>query len=241
MGSSKRKLKVFSLVMFAALATAVVVGAVAQAAPTAAEANWTIEGATFANGQEVACERESTAPNMELKGTIAGVGVTLTAEKVECVEAKLQNSGTTALDTGKLRFSKITVDGLGAECTVTEPITTNAINTKLVNAEVPAKSASGLGDLFEPTTGPTGTFASVTFGSKCGAAVGTFPVKGSVVVETNKLGVLAVSQLIKSNATTREAWPGATLNFGGNPATLNAEVTNTLKTTNVGKKWGAIK
>jgi hypothetical protein len=247
MRKSRRGLKALGLSLIAVLAMSIAASA-AQAAPTLEEAVWAVEGTSIGTSTEtVGCKANGT---ISLAGTIAETAVTLTAKKVECLstaatpvleKAVIKNSGTTALDEGKLRFSEITVDGLGSECKVTEPITTAAINTSLVKAEVTGKVASNLGDTFVPATGTTGTFATVQFLSGCGAAVGSFPVKGSTVGATEKLGVSLLEQPLTFNAAGREAWPGATLNFGGKPATISGSALNFLSGTNKSKKFGAIK
>jgi hypothetical protein len=236
MSKMKRSLAGLGVAMVAALALSVFASS-ALASQATAEANWTIEGATFANGQTVGCEAEGT---LKLESTIGTTPVTITATKVECVEATLSNSGTTALDGGKLKFSGLTVDGLAAGCTAVEPISTNLLSTKLVTTTDTTDVPSGLGDTFAPAeTG--GAFATVKLNTNCGASAGSYPVKGSVVGESNKLGLLAVKQPLKFSSTINKGYTEDALTFGGKPATLTGTALNFLTGTNSGKKFGAIK
>jgi hypothetical protein len=209
----------------------------ALASQATAEANWTIEGPTFANGQTVGCETEGS---FRFETTVGTTPIAITATKVECVEATLSNSGTTALDGGKLKFSGLTVDGLAAGCTAVEPISTNLLSTKLVTTTDTADVPSGLGDTFAPAeTG--GAWFTLKLNSNCAGAAGSYPLKGSVVGESNKLGTLAVKQPLKFSSTINKGFTEDALTFGGKLANFTGTMLNSLTGTNAGKKFGAIK
>jgi hypothetical protein len=222
MRGTRRTLKVLGFTVFAALALSV-------AASAASASTWTINGSTLVGSESVGCSASGT---LALQTTVAGSAVTITATSVECVEGKITNPG--GLDSGKLVFSGLTVDGLSSPCSAGTSITTKALSTELVAV---SGFASGLGDTFKPTEGTT--FATVTLtGKGCGAAAGSFPVKGSIVGEAEPLNTPHVSQPLKFGITQDEKVSDA-LTFGTSAAHLVGTVNNFLTGANSGLSWGA--
>jgi hypothetical protein len=243
MSKMKRGLAGIGVPVAAALALGVFASS-ALATQATAEANWTISGATFVNGQPTDCEASGT---LALATTIGTTAIKITATKVECFFAALRNFGTTALDSGKLILSNLKVDGGGELCTASGPIETNSLTSTLVTTTETAAVPSGLGDTFVPTQieeegkKVTPVFVRVELNPGCGALAGTYPVRGSVVGESSKLGVLAVKQPLKFSSTVNKGFTEDALTFGGKAAVLTGSVNNFLTGTNAGKEWGAIK
>jgi hypothetical protein len=223
----KRAGGIVGLAMVASLAICAV--AVASASAT----TWKANGSLFTNGQSETVTASNSSSlggtGFTLESKVLGKAFKLTATTLTGSEVKISQSGSEALDSGKLIFSGLTVvepSGCGVETITTEPL-----SSKL---ETKTGLTSGLADHLFPTSGETFAKIKVT---TC-AIAGTYPVKGSVYGETNKLGVLAVNQPLKFSPAINTA-AGGKLLLGTEEAKLTGTGINTLSGTNAGKSWGA--
>jgi hypothetical protein len=237
MRAKKRGLRVLGLMVVALFAMSVV------AAAAQAEA-WYVGGTRLATGtkQSVDCKANGT---LSLSTKVAGKAIVITATTVGCEESTIFNEGSGATskarDGGKLVFSGLTVDSEIEGCKATSPITTNTLETEVVTS---TKFTSGVGDTFVPVKEKEKEtrlpFATVKL-TTCGAATGSFPVKGSIIGEAeNKVGEMKETQPILFSAASNKASKelGDSLTFGTEPAELTGTVINTLVGQPAGTLWG---
>jgi hypothetical protein len=203
--------------IFAVLAISAVMASSAFAAPTTGNSQWYINGSKLASGssETVTCAKTGTEP-ITLASTVAGAAVKLTATGVECVESKITQNGTMAEDSGKLRFTGVTVDE-PAGCSTVATLTTEALKTHL------EMDGTTTYDKFEPAAGETEKFVTIKL-TKC-AAEGSYPVKGYVRGRSNTTGTAAVNQPLTFDSSSNAV---SALTLGGNAATITGNAANTL-------------
>jgi hypothetical protein len=178
-----------------------------------------------------AVSKNKAGTSFILKGTLAGVKITLECTKVE--DKSTLEGGGPGKDKNEIIFTKCTVTAPAESgCKVKEPITVKTITvlvflsrkkttppekwrvqTEKEYEEAPGKGEErAIGDEFKPETGTT--FAEITL-SGCNKAHealnGTFPVKGT------DTGIASGSLLEFKEETS-------SLTFGGNAATLTGTV-----------------
>jgi hypothetical protein len=223
--STRSRNRLFAVTVLAFVALTAVV------AQTASAATWTT-GSTFTNGQTETLK--TAAPlmgTMVYTWTISGLAVELTAEKLEIIEGKIKQNGTTAEFTGKAKFSGLKLDK-PAGCSPPASITTAALTGSVFQAGSPAKTYIKV----QPASGTT--FATITTTGTCAIAGTAFKVTTSSYFcgETNSLGTMAVLQRVTVSPTVLTAC-GGNLSTGGNPATLTGEATVEVSS---GVSWGAV-
>ena len=222
--SVRRAMRILGMTLVASLALAAV--AVASASAT----TWKAGGSLFTNGESATVIVSNKAA---LGGTgfifalkVLGKTLKFTANTLAGESVTIKQSGSEALDSGKLIFSGLTVvepSGCGVETITTEPL-----SSKL---EAKTGLTSGLADHLFPTSGETFAKIKVT---TC-AIAGTYPLKGTLYAETNALGVLAVNQPLKFSPAINTA-AGGKLLLGTEEMTLTGVGINTLTS---GLSWGA--
>ena len=223
-------LKRLGVALVASLALAAVSASSALAtATTPSQSHWIVAETQLASGEtrEVKCSKDGTE-NLTLKGTVAGSETEITAGKVECISTpEIKQEGSQAIATGELKFSELSVTK-PAGCNTAASITTKPLTVKLY------REGSTVYELFEPTAGATGTFATVPL-TGC-SAEGEYPAKGSVFGETsNPTGVEAVDQTLTFSESIQNTAGGA-LTLGGNPIQLSGKMNEELVS---GSNFGA--
>jgi hypothetical protein len=140
---------------------------------------WHVNGARLESGSkaiELKGKGEAilVSPSLELE-----VKCTTSASESSAIEG---NGGSQGLDKGKVKYTGCKVAKPNkAECTVTEPITTNFTKSYL------AESGESFVDVFEPTEGKV--FVNLTFSKGCPELIrGTQPVDGSAAAEVKPKG-----------------------------------------------------
>lgn len=150
---------------------------------------------------------------------------------VKCVECKIENSGGTAVGSGKLTFTGVKVVE-PAGCSVVSEITTKPLT-------VTADWMSGTKNYirFVPTAGETTPFVTIEI-TGCGELNTTLVAKGSLFVETvNATGVQAVEQELLSSEAINSA-AGGGLHVGTEVAALNAVAKLKMSGAKVGTAFG---
>jgi hypothetical protein len=211
-----------------ALAVVMALGAVMASssfgAATTGKSQWYVAGAKLAAGasKEVTCKATGT---LTLESEVLGEHTKLTATGVECIGAKItqESSGSTgmAIDSGKLKFTGVTIDE-PAGCKVPTTLTTEELKT-FVQME---STGTTVYDKFEPATGSTGTFVKVPI---TGCAIESTPkVTGTAFGKSSLLTgeESAVQTLTFSSAINTAA--GGSLLLGTKAATLAGVVDNEL-------------
>jgi hypothetical protein len=219
-----------------ALASVLALGAIMASsafatATTPAESFW-YSGPSAAKATKLTSGTSKTATcgiksaKMTLESLVAGIiPVKITATGVECVSSKIEQSGNMAIDSGKIKFTGVTIDEPSG-CTIPSTLETNQLNTKL------EEEGSTVYDLFEPASGTT--FINIPL-SGCALAPGG-NVEGSVFGKaSNATGTFVETQVL-SFSSAINATAGGTLSFAGSSASLTGEVNNTL---GAGTFWGA--
>ncbi|MGH2938701.1 MAG: hypothetical protein ACRDPE_11350 [Solirubrobacterales bacterium] len=226
------KLRKFGLALVVVSALAAVMASSAFAAATTGKSQWYVGGAKLANGASKNVTCKSTG-NLTLEGTVLGLKTKLTATGVECLESVIKQEGTgasgMAIDSGKLRFTGVTVDEPEG-CSVTGgTLTTEKLNTFV------QMDGTKVYDKFQPASGETFVKIPIT-----GCAIaGTIPVTGTdfgLATHTNAKGETInnltgeefASQMLTFSGTINTEAGGA-LKLGGNTATLTGTADNELE------------
>jgi hypothetical protein len=210
-------IKKLGLTLVAVLALAGITASSAFATAEAKSGHWVVSGSTITEPKTVNCAKATGAANFKLAGKVLGSEVELEATGVECVESTIFNSEGFARDSGKLRFTGVSVvKPVG--CSTNATLTTNALSTQVYMENTTSY------DRFAPTSGTT--FVNVPL-LGC-AAAGTYPVKGTDFGRSpNATGVESAHQKLEfSGAINTTAGGGLTL--GTEAATLSGEAENTL-------------
>lgn len=149
--------------------------------------------------------------------TVAGQTVELGSTGMNCSGCVIENSGGTAVGSGKLEFTGVTVLK-PANCSVTSTITSNALKIK---ADYMISSADYI--LFEPSAGVETGFATVELtGASCVIKSAIVP-KGTLFVKAqNATGIQAAEQRVNSSAAINSE-AGGTLRVGSEAASLTGE------------------
>jgi hypothetical protein len=231
----------------------------ATAASETRETRWYINGAGLAGGQgeNVKCsigEHPAGEKKLVLTGEIGEgpkIPIKLTATGLACVnhEGTVGGNGTARIiqtgppwaaeDLQRWHFTGVTVSE-PARCAVEGgTILTNPLKSEVYHD---VANPAIIFKKFEPTTGPTGTVATVKIvnseGNLCPLA-GNRVVKGSVFGEFElHTGVEAVNQPLTFSLAVDET-AGSTLSFAGNPAHVTGTVNTELAGANAGKVWGS--
>jgi hypothetical protein len=145
-----------------------------------------------------------------------GTKYAVQSKKITCVECKIENVGGVAVGSGKLRFEELSVLE-PAGCSVTSPITTNALS---VTADYMEGTTTNY-IKFVPTKGETTAFATVPI-TGCALETNLIP-KGNVYVRTvNPTKKLAFKQEVESSALINST-AGGSLKVGSKVASLEAK------------------
>jgi hypothetical protein len=224
------KLKKFLLAITAVgMLAAIVASSASASAVTEAGKVWRTGAShtVLASGatKSVSC---STPGTLTMKGTVGAEEVELTASGIKCEGATIFNEyeGTTAhaaKDEGKLTFTGVKLVK-PTNCTVPTEISTNALKSEIYMESTESGVAL---DKFEPATGSTGNFATITLSGSC-AASGARLVKGTVYGRAkNHTGVYSTEQPLEFSSTINST-AGGSLTLAGNAASLAGTVTNTF-------------
>jgi hypothetical protein len=212
-------IKKLGLTLAAVLALAGIMASSAFATATATKGHWVVSGSPLgaSESKTVTCAKASGAANFKLAGKVLGSEIELEATGVECLESNISNPGEFAQDSGKLRFTGVSVvKPVG--CSTTATLTTNALSTQVYMEGTTSY------DRFAPTSGTTFVPVPIT---GC-AAAGTYPVKGTDFGRSpNATGVESAHQKLEFSAAINTTAGGA-LTLGTEPATLSGEAENTL-------------
>ncbi|MGH2938700.1 MAG: hypothetical protein ACRDPE_11345 [Solirubrobacterales bacterium] len=227
-------IKKIGLTLVVVTALAAVMASSALGAATTGKSQWYVGGVALANNasKEVTCK---STGNLTLEGTVLGLKTKLTATGVECVESKIEQvevenakkeKEKMAIDSGKLRFTGVTVDEPEG-CSVTG----GTVTTEKLNTFVQMDGAK-VYDKFQPALGETFVKIPIT-----GCAIaGNIPVTGTdfglathlnAKEETvnNLTGEEFAQQMLTFSGKINEEAGGA-LKLGGNTATLTGTADN---------------
>jgi hypothetical protein len=223
-------IKKLGLTLVAVLALAGITASSAFATAEESNGHWKVSGATLASGESrnVTCTKDSEAGNFKLAGKVLGTAVELEATGVECLESKITQSGNLAQDSGKLKFTGVSVVA-PVGCGTSTTITTSALTTQVF------MEGTKVYDRFKPTSGETFVTIPIT---GC-AAAGNYPVKGTdfgLAQHKNGAGE-RVNNLTGEEFTTQtlafsgaiNSTAGGALKLGTEPATLEGAAVNTVE------------
>jgi hypothetical protein len=201
-----------ALVVVAALGAVLASSAFATASTE--DVKWFTGSGTELTGSET-MSAEAVGTGTFTTESEGGTKYVLQSKKVSCVECKIENSGGSAIGSGKLKFEEVSVVE-PAGCSVASSITTTALS---VTADWMEGTTNYI--KFVPTKGETTAFATVSI---TGCALETTLVpKGSVFVQSqNATGVQAVGQEIHSSEAIN-ATAGGSLKVGSKNASLKAD------------------
>lgn len=239
------RFKKIALALFACLA----LGAfVANSASAAEGEGWTISGkGVIPSGthQGVSCSKHSGA--LIFTSTLLTLAVELEAEKVDCVEASIDNTTSKGHSEGKLQFTGVKVLKPSTKCSVKNTggtlgtVTTNALTDQVIMD--PTTGSTTVFDKFSTDKNAKGEevpFVSIEFaGSECPLNEASAPVKGAACGESpNKTGVLLATQNLVFGST-QQTTGGCALTLGTKTANLAGSIDNVLSGTNVGTAFGS--
>ncbi len=214
--------------LFAALGA--ILASSAFAAATTTDVKWYIGSGS---GKELSgtatAKAEQLSPESTFTTTVSGTAVELHSTKVECEACTIENSGGTAVGTGKLKFTGVTV-AKPSGCSVASTLTTKSLKVK---ADYMISTTNYI--LFEPSAGAeTALFTAELTGEKCALKTAITP-KGTVFLQAaNATGTQAVAQEVcTTGPINTEA--GGSLHVGTEAATLGLGVKFTLST---GEQFG---
>ncbi len=228
-------LKRFLLALIAVALFAIVVTDSASATMTA-QGEWyigaTAPGTTLAEGTSKSVSCSIGAHNGESKIVLAGsIGespgtpVKLTATGVECIEATIFNQGGHGKDSGRLKFTGVTVSEPTGCDVLNDTITTEPLKTELY---MDSASTTAAFDKFEAATAG-GNFAIVHITGTC-AAAGTKTIKGFIFGEAvNPTSTPAVTQPLTFSPAI-DSTTGGGLTLAGNAASLTGRINTVLLT-----------
>ncbi len=214
----------------AALVVVAAVGAVlasgALAAATTTDVKWYTgagAGTELTGSETVAVEQVGTLTQ------VSSGSIVLHATGTNCVGCKIENSGGTAVGSGQLEFTGVTVEK-PAGCTTTSTITTKPLSWK-------ADWMIGVTNYwkFVPTAGEETAFVTFQLGGACSQVV---THKGSLFVQTaNATGTQAASQQVISSATINST-AGGTTRVGTEAGSLTATFNFKLSGAKAGTAFG---
>jgi hypothetical protein len=218
-----------ALVVIAALG--IVLASSSFAAATTTDVKWYTgsPGTELSASETVSAKQAGTGT---LTTTIAGTAVKLSATGTECVECKIENSGGTAVGSGKLTFTGVTVVE-PAKCTTSASITTKALT---IQSDWMIGTTNYI--KFFPSAGEATALTTVELaGSGC-ALAGLYKVTGTVFAQSvNSTGTSAATQAFKTSGTINST-AGGSLKMGENAATLTTEAAFKLSGTKAGAVFG---
>ena len=219
-----------ALVVVAALGA--VLASSAFAAATTTDVQWyTGSGSgTLLSGSKTATSEQVGSATFAT--TVSGEAVVLHSTGINCEGCTIENSGSTAVGSGKLKFTGVTVEK-PTGCSVASTIETNALSVQadwMIGTDNYIK--------FVPTAGEEKGFATVTLtGASCPIATSIIP-KGSVFVQSaNATGVQAVSQTVSSSKAINET-AGGSLHVGTEAAWLEGSAAFSLTGEGAGLAFG---
>jgi hypothetical protein len=232
------RLKKLGTALVVVLALGAIAVSSASAAAVTEDQTWTIEGVTLSGSESV-----SSSGAGELKTTVGTTPLKLSeATGINCLSCTISNSGGSAVGSGSLEFTGVTVE-TPATCAATNVGSTlnGVIRTKAL--EVKADYMIGTADyiLFKPATGTLFAEIELMKGSGGCPISGPYNVTGEVFVKSvNGTGVDEVIQKVESSGTINETASGKTepLLFGGKKAELIGTASFALSGANKGKKFG---
>jgi hypothetical protein len=224
------RLKKLGAALFVVAALAALLASSAFAAATTTDVKWyagAAPGTELSGSETVSATPVGTGT---FTTTVGGTAYELTSTGVECVSCKIENSGGTAVGSGQLKFTGVTV-AKPAGCSVAATITTKALS-------IQADWMIGAVDYvkFTPTAGETTALATIEI-TGCALATTIVP-KGTVFFQSvNSTGILAPTQQIKTSATINST-AGGSLHVGTESATLTDEARFKLSGTKAGQGFG---
>jgi hypothetical protein len=211
------KLKKFGTVMVAILAIGAVMASSAFATATTTAQPWTVgsSGTKLESGKTKTVTASASGATT-FKSTVSGTTLELSSSNISCVECVI-TGGSSALGSGKIKYSEVKVLS-PSTCKVSgETITTNQLNVEADYME----GESAL-QKFVPAAGSSAAFATIKLerGTGACAIAGSYNVTGTVFgLAANKTGVLANPQSITfSESINKNA--GGTLKLKEEPAVL---------------------
>ena len=225
--ASFRKLGAALLVI---VALGVVFASSSFAAATTSDVQWYTGSGTGTLLSGVAAIGSSlSGTSGTLTTTAAGTTYTLHFTGIDCSSCTFSNSGGTAVGSGELVFTGVTITAPPG-CTVPSTIRTDALSIR-------ADWMNGSVDYFElePTAGPTAQFAMVAV-TNCAQAT-SLPLKGTLFTETtNATGTPAVQQQVNSSPTINST-AGGTLHVGTETASLTFALKFRMTGTHEGQEF----
>lgn len=216
-----------ALVVVAALG--VIVASSASAAATTTATKWLTGAApTELTGSET-MSSAIVGTEMKLATTVLGSPVVLRSTGINCKNCKIENSGGSAVGSGELEFTGVSVTE-PAKCTVPSTITTKPLS---ITADWMIGETAYI--KFVPTA-VEGTFATVEFtGASCALAEVELPFKGSVFVEAaSKTAASALVQEVHSSSSINST-AGGSLKAGSSAASLEGSARFRLTGTHAGE------
>ena len=222
------KLKKLGAALVVVAALSAVLASSALAAAVTEDVKWytgTSPGTELTGSETVAASQVGTA-------TLATGPVVLHTTGVECVGCKIENSGGTAVGSGQLKFTGITVEK-PAGCTVVSSITTKALSWQ-------ADWMSGATNYwrFVPTAGSL-FFSFEVSGAECTQKGIVFSHLGTLLVQTaNGTKTQAVEQNVNSSPTINKEGGGTTHTSTEEVASLTATIAFKLSGAKAGMAFG---
>ena len=209
-----------ALVVVAALGA--VLASSAFAAATTTDVKWYTGASPGTELSGSAEAKTSQVGSSTFETTVSGVAIKLHSTNTECVECKIENSGGTAVGSGKAKFTGVTVQE-PATCSVASSITTTKLTWK---ADYMIGTVNYI--LFEPAAGSTTAMATIELtGASCPIKTAIVP-KGTVFVKMqNTTGTQAAEQKVNLSAAINTT-AGGTLHVGEEPASMSAVTANRL-------------
>ena len=205
------RLKKLGGALLATAALSAVLASSAFAAAETADVKWYTGGAPGVELVGSAALTSSAVGEWEFR--VAGL-VSLKWTNTECEGCTIENSGGTAVGSGNLKFTGVTVSS-PANCSAPSTITTKTLAFRpdyMIGATNYWR--------FEPSAGPeTGYFTLELTGASCSLKTALIP-KGTLFMQsTNKTEFQAVEQEESSSAAINGA-AGGTFHVGAEPASL---------------------
>lgn len=207
------RLKKLGAALFVVVALGAIIASSAFAAATTTAKPWVVNGSVLSGSKTAEAEIVS-GTKAQFATTVSGTAVELEATGIGCSGCSLVNTSGSAMGSGELVFSGVTV-AKPAGCSVASTIT-----TKPLTVEADYESGSIVYVKFEPTAGAEKGFATVELtGASCPIGTAIVP-KGTVFVQAaNTTGTYAASQKVTSSAAINTT-AGGTLHVGTEAASL---------------------
>lgn len=197
----------FAVLASSAFAAAVTQDVVWYTGPQGSETE--LSGSATATSEQVG---ESTFAT-----TVAGEAIELHSTNIECIECSIENSGGTAVGSGKLKLTGVTVSK-PVSCSTSSTITTKALSVK---ADYMIENTDYI--LFEPTAGSETGFATIELtGASCPIKTAIIPKGTLFVAAANATETQATSQEVSSSAAINST-AGGSLHVGTESASLTGK------------------